>query len=368
MAKKPAWSAEELERLCAHYPHCCWTDLEASFGRTRAAIAQKALHMGLNRGGRIGRWSEEHLSIMRAQYGLVAVREVAAAVGRTCEAVYKQAQEMNLCRRNGGRSAPKKWTVKDDDYLRATFKSTHVAAIAMTLDVTDAAVRTRAFALGLRKDSNRGITLPIGAERVARGVRERKVAATGVRRQDWRRVEVIEWEQSHGPVPSGFLLIVPRGTERSVQNLKLVRAEDFPVHAARQLATPHEKQLMDLKSQLGWQLSRLERDRIGSRDPGQKYGTHWTREEQTFLVANSSAMSTSELSTALGRSARTIQKRLAAVGVTGARREKWRLADDEALRRLYGQTPSKLLAEQLNRSPKAVMHRAFRLGIAKARS
>jgi len=125
---------------------------------------------------------------------------------------------------------------------------------------------------------------------------------------------------------------------------------------------------MDLKSQLGWQLSRLERDRIGSRDPGPKSGTHWTREEQMFLVANSPAMSTSELSTALGRSARTIQKRLAAEKLTGSRREKWRLADDEALRRLYGQMPSKLVAQQLNRSSKAVTHRAFQLGIAKARS
>lgn len=49
---------------------------------------------------------------------------------------------------------------------------------------------------------------PIGAERLTKdGVVIRKVSDTGRKRNDWRPVQVIEWEERNGPLPEGHIVI-----------------------------------------------------------------------------------------------------------------------------------------------------------------
>lgn len=66
---------------------------------------------------------------------------------------------------------------------------------------------------------------PVGSERVNRdGYLERKVAEPNV----WRAVHVLTWEEMHGPVPAGHVVIFKNGdrTNPDVSNLLIVsRAE-----------------------------------------------------------------------------------------------------------------------------------------------
>lgn len=101
---------------------------------------------------------------------------------------------------------------------------------------------------------------PIGSERMDRGHLIRKVTNTGQPKKDWKRVEVIEWEALHGPIPPGMELMVKDSTKpRTQDNLGLytktahwtrVRAKNVP----RELL-----ELYQLKARIEREVERLSR-------------------------------------------------------------------------------------------------------------
>lgn len=62
--------------------------------------------------------------------------------------------------------------------------------------------------------------VPIGSERVTRdGILERKVTEHGgYNNKDWRPVHVLIWEEHHGPVPRGHLVVF---TDRNRRNFAI---------------------------------------------------------------------------------------------------------------------------------------------------
>lgn len=73
--------------------------------------------------------------------------------------------------------------------------------------------------------------MPIGSERVTKGgILERKVTDTGCTRRDYRSVHSLVWEEHHGPIPAGHIVIFADGDRRhfAPSNLVLItRAENM---------------------------------------------------------------------------------------------------------------------------------------------
>lgn len=72
---------------------------------------------------------------------------------------------------------------------------------------------------------------PIGAERTSKdGVLFRKVADTGIKKTDWKAVHVIAWEEEHGPLPDGYIVVFKDKNRENValdNLLALTRAENM---------------------------------------------------------------------------------------------------------------------------------------------
>lgn len=76
------------------------------------------------------------------------------------------------------------------------------------------------------KKGNRPHTwVPVGSERITKdGIRQRKVSDTGHGPRDWRSVHSIVWEQHHGPIPAGHLVVF-KDRDRTnivIENLELI--------------------------------------------------------------------------------------------------------------------------------------------------
>lgn len=72
---------------------------------------------------------------------------------------------------------------------------------------------------------------PIGAERTSKdGVLFRKVADTGIKKTDWKAVHVIAWEEEHGPLPDGYIVVFKDKNRENVAPdnlLALTRADNM---------------------------------------------------------------------------------------------------------------------------------------------
>lgn len=80
-----------------------------------------------------------------------------------------------------------------------------------------------------RKGNKPHTWVPIGTEQIRDGYLWRKVTNHGGR-HDWNQVHVMLWEQHHGPVPTGMILVFRDRNKQNIQieNLELItRAENM---------------------------------------------------------------------------------------------------------------------------------------------
>lgn len=318
MSRMPAWSASELQQLRVHYASMPWSGLTSMLARTKAAIALKARSIGLCRGdGMPNLWSADEIKTMHEKYPTTSARELAMLLGRPETAVLKKAQNLGIKKvvriktTTSGRT--RSWTPADDDRLRSVYKSMSIAKIALDFGRSEISVRLRAHRLKLTRPNDRK-RRPIGTERIHRRELERKVANTGVRRLDWKRVIVIEWEAINGPVPDGMLLVPRQGKKKTVENLVLVAPGDYPLAAARHNLPAEMRKIMDIKAQIGRALSRIEKENHQAA-ASSRNRCQWTQAEIAYLTANYGIQSYKEIAATLNRSLRAIQKRRQALGL-----------------------------------------------------
>jgi hypothetical protein len=70
----------------------------------------------------------------------------------------------------------------------------------------------------------------VGSERVKKGIIERKLTDTGYPPRDWVPVHRMIWEQHHGPVPAGHIVIFRNRDRRDfrIENLDCIsKAENM---------------------------------------------------------------------------------------------------------------------------------------------
>ncbi|MGI4779826.1 MAG: hypothetical protein ACRYGA_17200 [Janthinobacterium lividum] len=118
------------------------------------------------------------------------------------------------------------WTEAETAMLREHYPFMTAEALAPIMGRSARAIRQRASALELKKVVHAPKNWrPIGSERMDRGHRVRKVTDTGQPKKDWKRIEVIEWEAIHGPIPTGhMLMVIDSSKPRTTDNLQLYTA------------------------------------------------------------------------------------------------------------------------------------------------
>ena len=320
------WSEQEIALLIQNYPKTPWSELTTLIKRTRPAIEQKGRQLGIRRNSTKARlftaaWSDKEVSILKEQMLSRTRSELSRITGRTVTAITKKMQKLGLCKRTRKVVAsPHSWTSEEEQALVSLYACTALDEIASTLKVTPAAIYARAHRLGLSR-SNNGNTAPIGTERIYRGLKERKVAMTGVRSQDWKRVEVVDWERIHGPVPLGYVLVNSLRAERCPNNLTLTPIDDVPVIATLRGMSPQERMLLSLKAQFTIQLKKIERKNAAQGHfMGKPHRTRWSKEEDDYLLQYRRSVTLKALGEKLGRSSKALQHRLKALSLNPSSR------------------------------------------------
>lgn len=100
---------------------------------------------------------------------------------------------------------------------------------------------------------------PIGAERVTKdGILQRKVREDGPPQRRWKAVHAMLWEEHHGPVPQGHIVVFKNGNRRDIRldNLECIsRVENMRRNTVHRL--PKElAELVQLKGALQRQINK----------------------------------------------------------------------------------------------------------------
>lgn len=168
-------------------------------------------------------------------------------------------------------TTPKPWTPAEDATLSELYKTKPITDISKLMGRGTGSIHNRVQKLGLkRSDEYKHITgcgrftpghktwnagkkgwqaggrakatqfkpgqpsntwRPIGAERISKdGILYRKVSDTGVKKDDWKAVQVLVWEEHNGPLPDGQIVIFRDGNRDNFEpdNLQaMTRAENM---------------------------------------------------------------------------------------------------------------------------------------------
>lgn len=155
-------------------------------------------------------------------------------------------------------TTPRPWTDGELALLRELYPYHAAETFAAQTTHTPQAIRRKAFTLGIKKITPAPRNWrPIGSERMDRGILIRKVTDTGQPKKDWKRVDVIEWEAVHGPIPKGYTLMLKDGSlPRTLENLALYTREQHWQRSSLQ-RLPHDAVvLLQLKGQITQAINR----------------------------------------------------------------------------------------------------------------
>ncbi|CAM3567270.1 hypothetical protein DETS111669_16155 [Delftia tsuruhatensis] len=373
MNQSRTWSEKEIRDLRARYTTTPWPELMQIFGRSQAAILHKAQKLGISRASTpVNKWSNADVETLRALYPTTSAAAIAALLGRAETAVLKKVQKLGIQKklfdkRLTGKARSRPWTPSEDATLKASYGKKMAKKLALQLGRTEISVRMRAYKLRL-VGTEFGYSSPIGTERVYRGIPERKVSSTGVRNKDWRRIDVLEWEAIHGPVPAGMVLMKKPGMPRTPENLELVSPADIPMLAPAHNADAELRQLMVLKQTIGSALARIEKSNCDDKNFRSGRDTDWTREQVEYLEKNISTQTLVELAKALGRTRRAVEHKRIRMELPPARNmNDWPEPEKVQLAKIYPNTDYKELALFFGRSRRAINAMASRMGLKKDR-
>ncbi|WP_280190327.1 GcrA family cell cycle regulator [Delftia sp. PS-11] len=315
------------------------------------------------------KWSDEDRRILREMFAAgSSYVEIAQTLGRSTSSVAGYANYLGLRKPRVKKERVRKttgkrrlWRQEEEDYIKANYGKKSALEIATQIGRSWQSVCHRAQVLGLANYSKHR---PIGSERVNNGLRERKIANTGNLKLDWRRIDVLEWESIHGPVPDGMLLIKERGKPRTVENMQLVPISEFHL-LARSLGAPKDvRKLQALKAQFSFTLSKIEKSQNTSDETIRFRRNGLTVQEVEYLSKNYGSLSIAEMAATLGRPAYNVRGFLHRMGILSPKKRFfW---DDEKvalLKSLHHSCSNPELAKALGCSLSMVNRKRKELGI-----
>lgn len=214
------------------------------------------------------KWTPEQDELIRQLYPGTLAEKLGQMLGRTTKAVRQRANDLGVRRVRGAGRPPtnwkpigtERWETHKKVMLRKVTDTGNPKKDWRRVDVLEWEAVHGPLPPGVALRLNRA-TSPLGAERLDRdGLPIRKIANTG-KRQDWKRIDVIEWEAVNGPVPPGYMLMLKNfSLPRTLDNLALFTREEHLARVAVHTMPEELRPLMNLKAQITKAIKRLEKD------------------------------------------------------------------------------------------------------------
>lgn len=251
------WGAAEITSLRALYGRSSTASIAQKLGRTCAAVAQKAASLGMKatRQANIN-WTPDTDQLIQNLYAEYTARQIATQLGlhvfnvkgRIKRLGFKKPDSTTPRNRQGIQSCTQ-WTTTDDQLIRDHYKTMPSKVLAQQLKRSVSALHMRAYKLKISKEKK---SIPIGGERRnSKGLLLRKISNTGNQHRDYKRVDVIEWEQKNGPLPKGMILVVVNPyMPRTPDNMQPLTPQQLTARISGQETCPELKELFLLQRQL----------------------------------------------------------------------------------------------------------------------
>ncbi|MCS4292690.1 hypothetical protein M2375_000896 [Comamonas sp. BIGb0152] len=190
-------------------------------------------------------WSTQDLAQLMQMRLTHNARQIAETFGRTEHAVLQKLGKLKV------KSLPiRKWSESEEFVMRGMFfRGAHAADVAKVLGRTVMSVRNRLFSNGLTRRKH---VCPVGTETLLKcGLKIRKISSTGPASDRWKRVDIIEWEEIHGPIPKEYtLMIINNYLPRTLQNLRLIRKDEIWEAITGSHLPPEVRELVQLKRRI----------------------------------------------------------------------------------------------------------------------
>ena len=242
------WTDGEIEVLKKIGDRLSLGDVAKLLNRSYESVRHKRDQLGIKHiESKQKSWSSTEIHELKHQYKVLGLSqiEISKTLGKSKSAVGRKIISLGL-RSDRSRSFVSSWTDEQVSFLKIHYKETPWLKLMQLTQHTRKQIQAKARRLGLSRigQENRHSSRqrPIGYE-IQRGkCTYRKVAMSGEKRLDWKRVDVIMWEEQNGPVPQGMSLIRKQlDKPRTMDNLILVPIGEIPIIKFSSQLTPNEE-------------------------------------------------------------------------------------------------------------------------------
>lgn len=174
-------------------------------------------------------WTPEQLELLRRLYPGTPTRDVAKACGHCLGSTYKHANTLGLKKSAAFLASPASGRLEHHLYRgeKTRFKKGQVPANKglRRPGWHRGRMRETQFKKGVRPHTWR----PLGHERMCDGYLQRKVQDTGYTPDDYRPVHRLMWEEAHGPIPPGQVVVFKDGNRKHIalDNLELITRQEL---------------------------------------------------------------------------------------------------------------------------------------------
>jgi hypothetical protein len=209
------------------------------------------------------RWTQRELDLLRQLYPNQHTKDVAAAIGRPAGNCYRKAAELGI------RKAPEWLSHVARVRTAAPGHGSHAMRFAAGQTPWNKGLKgstglhpksvVNHFKPGSRHGRAAANVLPVGSLRITEdGILQRKVAGTvGALYRNWVAVHRLVWEQAHGPVPPGHIVVFRPGRhttdldEITLDALELItRAENMRRNSYHNNLPPELRRVVQLRGVL----------------------------------------------------------------------------------------------------------------------
>lgn len=192
------------------------------------AIARQALEGARRQAkpARRQRWSDAEIAVLRRRYPNELTAAIASDLGRSINQVHAKANALGLAKSAEFLARPESGRLDGEIGAATRFQK---GARPWNAGMKGLKVGGRAAETQFKPGSKPHTWAPIGSERVrSDGYLERKMTDTGYPPRDWVTIHTLLWQEHHGEIPKGYVVVFKDRDKTNIQldNLELVsRAE-----------------------------------------------------------------------------------------------------------------------------------------------
>ena len=218
------------------------------------------------------KWTKADIDLVKRLYPDTRTADIAKRLGVSVPSIYHLARKLGLKKSAEFHQTPASGRIRPGDKrgLGSRFCKGHVPA---NKGVKGWQAGGRSAETRFKKVTVNGkaakLLQPLGTERITKdGIRQRKIRMDGPPQRRWKAVHTILWEEHHGPVPDGHIVVFRNGDRSDIrlENLELItRAENMRRNSIHRL--PEElAEVCRLKGVLKRHITKRERHRHEKQD------------------------------------------------------------------------------------------------------